>query len=289
MRFVVLGATGMLGSELVRVARLAGFDVVATSRTSQPKFDAEFQQFDDFASFIGLSEQDFVVNAIGWIPQKSSGDVLLDQRDAELLNSSLLSEISKAQAVHGFRWLQIGTDCVFSGTLGPYSETSSKDAGDLYGLSKISGETHCGSAILVRSSIIGPAQSSSAGLYAWFKSQTRKTEIPGYRNHLWNGVTTTAFAKLAVGLAKSDIRQLLQHWVPSGTVTKAELLTLFAENLGFSKDIVKATEGFRDIDRTLATNNESQNRQLWKLAGYDGVPTIDDLVSEMVEVDTVRG
>ncbi len=288
MRFVVLGATGMLGSELVRVARLAGFDVVATTRTSQPKFDAVFQRFDDFASFIGLSDQDFVVNAIGWIPQKSSGDVLLDQRDADALNNSLLAGIAKAQDRRGFRWLQIGTDCVYSGMLGRYSETSSKDAGDLYGLSKIAGETHCDSAILVRSSIIGPDQNSSAGLYEWFKSQTGKAEVPGYRNHLWNGVTTTAFAKLAVGVAKSDITRLLQHWVPNGTVTKAELLTLFAQDLGFSKDLVKSTEGPRDIDRTLVTNNESQNKLLWMLAGYDGVPTIAELVSEMVEVDTGR-
>ncbi len=288
MRFVVLGSNGMLGSELVRVARLSGLDILATSREKEPRFDAFSQSFREFANRIELSEQDFVVNAIGWIPQKASGDVLVDQRDAVALNNSLLADLASAQNTLGFRWLQIGTDCVFSGMSGQYSEASLKDAMDLYGKSKIEGEAHCDSAILVRSSIIGPDSRSHAGLYAWFKSQRGKTSIPGYTNHLWNGVTTTAFAKLAVGLANSEVRQLLQHWVPRNVVSKAELLSLFAENLGFPHDAVKATENSLEVNRSLITNNQEQNRQLWNLAGYDGVPTISELVSEMVEVDLGR-
>lgn len=288
MRFLVLGSTGMLGSELVRVAKLNGLDVVATSREQAPRFDAFSQSFPDFANQIELSEHDIVVNAIGWIPQKASGDLLVDQRNADQLNNCLVAGISSAQQSIGFRWVQIGTDCVFSGTSGRYSETSMKDARDLYGRSKIEGEAHCGSAILVRSSIIGPDHRSNAGLYAWFKSQLGKATIPGYQNHLWNGVTTTAFAKLTVGLAKSDIRQMLQHWVPSDVVSKAELLALFAEKLGFSGDAVKFTENLIEVDRSLITNNQDQNHQLWRLAGYDGVPTISELVSEMVEVDLSR-
>lgn len=288
MRFVVLGSTGMLGSELVRVARLSGLEVLATSREQEPRFDAFRQPFLDFAKQIELSEQDFVVNAIGWIPQKASGDVLVDRRDAYLLNNSLLADLSSAQKIVGFRWLQIGTDCVFSGKLGRYSETSFKDAGDLYGQSKIEGESHCTSSILVRSSIIGPDKRSNAGLYAWFKSQQGKTAIPGYQNHLWNGVTTTAFARLAAGLAKSEVSQMCQHWLPSDVVSKAQLLSLFAENLGFADDAVEATENPLEVNRSLITNNQEQNRQLWRLAGYDGVPRISELVSEMVEVDLGR-
>lgn len=288
MRFVVLGSTGMLGSELVRVARLSGLNVVAASRDQEPRFDAFSQQFLDFANRIGLSERDFVANAVGWIPQKASGDMTSDRRDADGLNNLLLADLASAQKTLGFRWLQIGTDCVFSGASGRYSETSFKDAGDLYGQSKIRGETHCDSAILVRSSIIGPDNRSNAGLYAWFKSQQGKTSIPGYQNHLWNGVTTTAFAKLAVGLAKSQISQMFQHWVPSDVVSKAELLSLFAENLGFPDGVVKFTEHSPEVNRSLITNNQEQNRQLWSLAGYDGVPAISELVSEMVEVDLGR-
>lgn len=285
----MLGSTGMLGSELVRVATLAGFDLLATSRLSEPRFDALSERFLDFAEVAQLSDKDFVVNAIGWIPQKAAGDETKDQRDAHLLNDSLLASIASAQRKFGFRWLQIGTDCVFSGASGGYSETSLKDAEDLYGRSKVDGESHCGEAILVRSSIVGPEHISNAGLYAWFKSQQGKTEISGFNNHLWNGVTTTAFARLAVGLAKSDVRQILQHWTPEDVVTKAQLLRMFAANLGVPEDVVKPVESPRSVDRTLATISKTRNSMLWELAGYDGVPTIEELVSEMVEVDSGKG
>lgn len=285
----MLGSTGMLGSELIRVATLAGFDLLATSRFSEPRFDALSERFLDFAEVAQLSDKDFIVNAIGWIPQKASGDETRDQRDAHLLNDSLLASIASAQRKFGFRWLQIGTDCVFSGASGGYSETSLKDAEDLYGGSKADGESHCGGAILVRSSIVGPDYISNAGLYAWFKSQQGNTEIPGFNNHLWNGVTTTAFARLAVGLAKSDVRQILQHWAPEDVVTKAQLLRMFAANLGLPEDVVTPVESPRSVDRTLATISKTRNSLLWELAGYDGVPTIAELVSEMVEVDLGKG
>jgi hypothetical protein len=71
-------------------------------------------------------------------------------------------------------------------------------------------------------------------------------------------------------------------------LSKAQLLSLFAENLGLPDDAVKATENPLEVNRSLITNNQEQNRQLWRLAGYDGVPTISELVSEMVEVDLGR-
>ena len=288
MRFVVLGSNGMLGSELVRVATLAGFNLLATSRFREPRFDAFSARFLDFAEAVQLSDADFVVNAIGWIPQKASGDEARDQREARLLNDSLMAGIASSQRKFGFRWLQIGTDCVFSGASGGYSENSIKDAQDLYGRSKVEGETHCGEAMLVRSSIVGPDQRTNAGLYAWFKSQKGEKEILGFNNHLWNGVTTTAFARLAVGLAKSDVRQIVQHWTPDDVVTKVQLLRMFAANLGVSEDVVKSAESSTSVDRTLVTLSKTRNSLLWLLAGYDGVPTIAELVSEMVEVDLGR-
>lgn len=288
MRFVVLGSTGMLGSELLRVSRLSGLELLATSRMNEPRFDFATQTFLDFAQRAQLSEEDFVVNAIGWIPQKASGDASADCDTAYRLNAELLAEISEAQKLIGFRWLQIGTDCVFSGTTGSYSESSNKNATDLYGASKIAGEAHCNDSILIRSSIIGPDSLTTAGLYSWFKSQAGSSNVIGFQNHFWNGVTTTAFAKLAVGLAQSDIRAMLHHWIPEDSISKAQLLSLFAKNLGYPEGLVKFGETARSVDRTLCTNYVQRNLELWELAGYDGVPTIAELVSEMVDVDLGR-
>ena len=39
-----------------------------------------------------------------------------------------------------FKYIQIGTDCVFSGEVGGYFEDSFQDAKDIYGKTKIGGE-----------------------------------------------------------------------------------------------------------------------------------------------------
>jgi dTDP-4-dehydrorhamnose reductase len=279
----------MLGSELSRVANEAGLEVLEISRSGSIRFDAASQRFTDFSKQIRIEEDDFLVNAVGWIPQKSSGNASRDAESAHLLNTELIEDISRASAEIGFRWLQIGTDCVYSGDRGGYSEDSEKDAKDLYGASKISGERYCSEALLVRCSIIGPEYNSTFGLYSWFKSASKSGTVKGFQNHIWNGVTTNVFAKLAVGLSQSDLRSCNQHFVPNSQVSKFELLRLFAEGLNLPKRVVEPFAAPEPVNRTLRTLNQDQNLRLWKLAGYDLIPDIDLFVREMIQVDSERG
>lgn len=291
MRFVVLGSTGMLGSEVTRVAKEASLDCVEVSRGEGIRFDATIQTFSELAEKLNLSAEDYVVNCIGWIPQKAtdnpSGDAIL----AHALNERLPSEINESSRSLGFGWVQIATDCVFSGEKGDYLESSPKDALDLYGLSKIAGEQHSSHAMQIRCSIVGPDYRSPSGLYSWFLSRARTgNAVEGFRNHLWNGVSTTAFARLAVGFALAGLKSPLKlHWLPVGSVSKFKLLTLFALNQGFVENFVIEGLAPETVNRTLATLYPSKNVELWKIAGYDKTPTIEELVAEFVSQDKNRG
>ena len=86
-------------------------------------------------------------------------------------------------------FIHISTDCVFSGKDGNYDELGMSDAEDLYGKSKIVGEILGNNKSVIRSSIIGPEQGSGRSLLNWFLNN-ESHELSGYRNHLWNGVTT---------------------------------------------------------------------------------------------------
>lgn len=291
MKFVVLGSTGMLGSEVARVAKERGLNCIEVSRFEGIHFDTTLQSFDVLAKSLNLSAADYVVNCIGWIPQKSLGDPNSDGALAHALNEQLPNQIDQSAKSLGFGWVQIATDCVFSGVSGGYAEPSPKDASDLYGLTKIAGEKHSSSAMQIRCSIIGPDDRTNSGLYSWFLSQARSgTAVTGYNNHLWNGVSTTAFARLAVGLALAGARvPFASHWLPIGTVTKFELLRLFAACLGYAPDSVVEGVGPRDVDRTLSTLEPSKNLELWRIAGYEEIPTIQELVAEFVTQDKNRG
>jgi dTDP-4-dehydrorhamnose reductase len=289
-RLVILGSTGMLGSEVLRVASDSDIEVVPVSRASGVRFDAQTQLFASLATELRLSPRDWVVNCIGWIPQKSSGDDLLDQRVAWLLNSSLLEQISETRENLGFNWIQIGTDCVYDGQEGGYIESSQKNGNDLYGLTKIAGEEFTHNAMLIRTSIIGRDTRTSASLYSWFKQAISQSEVSGYVNHFWNGVSTTAFSHLVLGLIDaSQTRPFYQHWVPRGQVSKYELLSMFADLLGLDASRVVPVDDELDLDRTLATSNQGFNEELWSLAGYNQEPSIMELCREFIALDKQLG
>jgi dTDP-4-dehydrorhamnose reductase len=287
MRLIVLGSTGMLGTEVVRVAHKSSSLVVGVSRTEGVFFDAEQMRFSELAQNLSISDEDCVINCIGWIPQKSSGDSGIDNRQAQLLNVELASQINESAKDLGFKWIQIGTDCVFDGEEGSYSESTPKNADDLYGLSKIQGEKLSPMAMIIRASIIGPDRRTKAGLYAWFLGQVRTGRtVSGFQNHLWNGVSTTAFARLALGLANANkVSPLTAHWIPKDVVSKFSLLRLFADRHGYSPDAVQPAMGAVGVNRTLTTIDASRNEEFWQIAGYTDVPSIEQLVAELVLED----
>lgn len=288
-RLVILGSTGMLGSEISRVARESDLPVLEISRRRGVLFDVERMQFDSLARQLELTREDWLVNCIGWIPQKTSGSAQADQDRAKSLNARLPDQISDSKKRFGFNWIQIATDCVFSGKTGGYSEESPLDAEDLYGKSKIQGEAASQGDIRIRCSIVGPDKGSAAGLYEWFRSQRDSSTVQGFTNHVWNGVSTSAFANLVIGLFKNDQKEsLIHHWIPSDTVTKYELLQTLEKYLRFGVEI-EPFEVARSVNRTLATTNPDRNLWLWELSGYRKTPNIDTLCRELVAIDRQRG
>lgn len=282
-RMIVLGSRGMLGREVVAECRRAGLDTVEISRQSTVSFDFPHTNFRQLSLALNLGPEDYVVNCIGWIPQKFIGqDLATQEKEAWLLNSVLPRQISESESEFGFQWVQIGTDCVFDGSVGNYSECAPKTGKDLYAKTKIDGERWCASAALIRCSIVGPNADNSSGLFEWFCRQPENGTVTGYGNHLWNGVTTRAFARLCVGLFQTAVRgSVMQHWKPADEMSKSQLLSLFAKHADRTDVTIRETHELDPVDRTLETRNEYLNSHFWNIAGYESPPTIAQLVHEM--------
>lgn len=282
-RLLVLGARGMLGSMVSQIARQQNIEVVRISKDGDFNFRYSGNNLEELFRKFPLGPKDTLVNCIGWIPQKAKG-ANEDKETAYLLNSRLLSDINSFKGSLHFRWVQILTDCVYSGEQGGYLESAAKDAQDLYGLSKISGEAFAASAESVRCSIVGPDSSSNAGLYAWFRNNALDNKpMNGYVNAFWNGVSTLAFAKLVVGLHfERNFSVSFHHWIPDGVVSKFELLVMFATEMSLGTDLVKPQELPKIVNRTLKTLDEKKNADLWNLAGYERPPRIQELVHEFI-------
>lgn len=285
---MVLGSSGMLGKEVTRVLKAREFDVVPTVRSDQVMgdevsfdFNSSTKDLQKFFSKIG--QVDYVINCIGMIKQKFKPGS--EMRDSIIVNSILPALLDASSTEYGFRVIQIATDCVYSGREGSYCESSYQDAIDLYGVTKSLGEVSSERFLNLRCSIIGEEFKTYFSLYNWLLSQPQNSLVNGYTDHYWNGLTTTSFARIVAGiLAEGSFESGTKHLVPADTLTKYELLKVIAKLNDREDLVINAFESGTKIDRSLMTEFEEFNLQVWKTAGYEGKPTIEHMIQELVWV-----
>ena len=287
---LVLGANGMLGKMISLYLKSNNeFNVFVTARNKssfiEKNFEKNFTNFELSDNYIVnlkniVNNIDFIVNCIGVIKPKIDEKNPNSIKETILINSYFPLELQNLAFENQIKYIQIGTDCVFSGNDGSYTESSYMDAKDLYGKSKIVGELEGMNKYLIRSSIIGPEEGKGSSLMNWFLNNTQQ-EVSGYKNHLWNGVTTLNFAKVVEGfILNNDFNFKTQHLIPKNTITKANLLEEFKKH--FNKNvIINHVDAEEIIDRTLLTINEQVNENLWKCAGYSSIPTVEQNIEEL--------
>ena len=159
----MLGATGMLGSAVMRVLSERPDWIVSGTVRSQDAVDRfpssvreRLVTVEDLGEMGSLSqlfdslEPQVVVNCTA--PRKSERPDLM--RSISIL-SLLPQRLARLCEQRGARLVHISSDGVFSGTRGGYAESDLPDATDLYGISKLLGEVAGRHAVTLRTSIIG--------------------------------------------------------------------------------------------------------------------------------------
>ncbi len=294
IRVIVLGASGMLGSMVANVlSQDPQLAVAATVRSESLSRIAgarlrgvEWRIFEAggpgrLSDLDVLREQEWIVNCIGITKPLIHDDAPADIVRAVRVNAVLPYRIAAQASSTGARVIQIATDCVYSGARGAYQEDDPHDALDVYGKTKSLGEVPRPRVYHLRCSIVGPEPKEGKSLLEWFCRQPRRARVKGYTNHLWNGVTTLHFARVTQAIIKTGLElPLRQHLVPSGVVTKGELLRLFARCYGRGDVEIESVAVERRVDRTLGTRRPDINRTLWTAAGYVEPPGIPEMILE---------
>ncbi len=273
----------MLGHATEQVFRNdVSLQVQGTTRTGQGtnlKFDV---LQDDIEPILNKSNPDFVINCIGTIKPRINENSMTSIQEAIEINSLFPHKLLRAVKGSRTKVIQIATDCVYSGSKGAYKESEHHDPSDVYGKTKSLGEINSESFLNLRVSIVGPEVDRTTSLLEWFIKQPLNTQLNGYTNHFWNGVSTFHFAKVAKGIIKSSIFESgTYHLVPSDKVSKYDLLNLFQNEYARHDISIEKVAPQLVIDRTLATQYEDKNTAFWKCAGYDAPPSIFEMVREM--------
>jgi dTDP-4-dehydrorhamnose reductase len=231
----------MLGHLVVRYLERHGYPVLL----SQHRYTGMAP--DPLVADVLGSHPDVVVNCAGITTHRAVGDGSMMTSNA-LLPLHLASVLSAGQLL-----IHPSTDCVFDGQEGDYSLDDHPNSQDPYGVSKRLGELAMGisgaNVVVLRTSIIGPEEGTTRGLLAWFLSQPASVE--GWVDHLWNGITTLAWAQLCLDVALGNtLGPGLHHPTTEASITKYDLLESFGETFEHRIEIRPTVTG-RPINRVL--------------------------------------
>lgn len=282
----IIGTQGMLGSAVCRYLSEKKYRILEVNSSGITQSNNQVTKFDIAQDDLDKLEKDlsginFVVNCAGLIKHKIDENSLTSISDLIRINSLFPFELSKLSHKLNFKIIQPATDCAFSGLKGNYSENDAKDPVDLYGYSKVLGEHIDMNLLTLRCSLIGRELISKFEFLEWVLSHNPKKSLGGFINHHWNGVTTLTFAKIVSGLIEGEIfTPGTFHVLPKDSVSKFELAKIISINFGMTDTEMTQSQSPKAINRTLATNFEQFNSDLWKAAGYNKVPTISEMVKE---------
>jgi len=283
-RILVVGASGMLGHEAIRVLA-PDFEVWGACRDPRVLPDlgvptkrmlAGLDATDSHAAYalIQRVRPDLVLNAVGIVKQRADAKAAIPSIQ---VNSLWPHVLAHACAANDARMVHVSTDCVFSGSRGGYVETDVPDAFDLYGRSKLLGEvTDRENTVTLRTSIIGWQLGEPTGLVGWFAAH-RNEELKGFTKAVFSGLTTQALTEVIRDIVMQDASLSGLWHVSAEPIDKYTLLTKLAEYAGWDVDITPSEELV--IDRSL-DSSRFRERTGWVAKSWDEM--LDGLAGKLL-------
>lgn len=270
LRYLVLGASGMAGHMITLFLQEQGHEVIGFCRRKVSYVKtiigdaADIQLLEEV---IRNGKYDIVINAIGILNQYAE----IEKEKAVFLNSFLPHLLASITSHMDTRIFHLSTDCVFSGRTGRYEEDSFRDGESFYDRTKAIGELEDKKNLTLRTSIVGPdIHKDGIGLFNWFMKQ--QTEVKGYTEAMWTGITTLQLAKVMEEAAWKGATGLY-HMVYKENISKYELLKLF--NHYFRGDMVRIIpDNTIQIDKTLVRTRFDFDYQ---------IPDYEKMVSDLAD------
>lgn len=232
---MILGHRGMLG----HMVKMYLEDLGHTVHTNNYRFPSA-----EFNENVLRWKGDYIVNAIGAIPQKKSTFEV--NKDLPVW----LSQNSKARIIHA------GTDCEIDN--------------DEYGNSKREASEYIkhssSNTKILKASIIGPELSSFKSLLSWFLNS--EGSVNGYSKAMWNGVTTLEWSKQCNRLMNDWESYEVETIIEGQCLSKYELLELIKEVFDKNITIIQNDKIYKNKCLTGAIVAPEIKNQLEELKKY---------------------
>ncbi|CDK39321.1 dTDP-4-dehydrorhamnose reductase [Halorubrum sp. AJ67] len=258
MRLLVVGANGLLGSNVVRAGQRRGWDVCGTYHSMRPDFEIplvqfDLQAYDEFEAILAEFEPDVVVNCAAMTDVDGCET---DPETARVLNGDAPGALAAQCVSHDVQFVHVSTDYVFDGTArDPYPETADPNPVQVYGESKLAGERAvretAPAALVARLSFvwgIHRSRNELTGFPAWVRGQLQDgDEVPLFTDQWLTPTRAGQAADVLLDLIDHDASGLV-HVACTSCVTPYEFGEVIAEVGGYDAELLGAGS-MDDVDR----------------------------------------
>jgi dTDP-4-dehydrorhamnose reductase len=257
VRWLVAGAKGMLGQDMVGVLERAGQVVTATDR--------DVLDITDGAQVLdAVRDHAVVVNCAAWT---AVDDAETHEPDAFTINAIGAARLARAAAHHGARLVQISTDYVFPGDASsPYAESDPLGPRSAYGRTKAAGEWAVAAETADRL-IVRTAWLYGAGGRCFPATIARAA---GERDHLdvvddqiGQPTWTRDLADLVLRLVRADAPSGIYHGTSTGETSWFEFARAVVDAAGADPAMVRPT--------TSQSANRTAPRPAYSALGHDSL------------------
>lgn len=245
MRWLITGARGMLGLDLVEVLTGAGHEVTAWDRQELDITDAGA-----VAREVAALAPQVIVNCAAWT---AVDDAEAREGDAFTLNAVAPSLLARAAGTAGARLVQISTDYVFDGAASsPYEENAALDPQSAYGRTKGAGEwavrAETSDYLIVRTAWLYGRNGkcfprTMAGLAA------TRDELTVVSDQVGSPTWTRDLAELILRLVLAQAPSGTYHGTSGGSASWFEFAQAVVESVGKKADMVRpvSSEAFSQV------------------------------------------
>jgi len=263
MDVFVVGAGGLLGSNVVATAATRGLSVAGTYHSTRADFEIPLRELDiraseDFAKLLGEFNPSVVVNCAAM----TDVDACEEQPErAHEINADAPEAMARRCSKRGIGFVHVSTDYVFDGeTDERYDEESEPNPLQAYGRSKLVGDRNVRSAhdspLIVRPSFVygvnrAPEPADLEGFPAWVRSRLRSGQaVPLFTDQYVTPSRAGSTAETLLDLI-DDSASGTYHVAARSCVTPYEFGRIIASTMGVETDALdKGSQS--DVDRPAA-------------------------------------
>jgi dTDP-4-dehydrorhamnose reductase len=259
MRWLVVGAGGMLGTDLVKM--LGDRAVTAADRDA-------LDVTDPAAALDAVAGHDVVVNCAAWT---RVDDAESQEAAAFAVNAVGPANLARACAAQGARLLQVSTDYVFAGTLTgpdrtPYPEHAAPAPASAYGRTKVAGEWAVraelpGAHWILRTGWLYGANGPSF-VRSMARLEAERETVDVVDDQHGQPTWSADLARRVVEVVEADVPAGTYHATSSGSTTWFGLAQAVFRRLGADPGRV------RPVDSTQFSRPAP--RPAWSVLGHDG-------------------